>query len=599
MATHQRKQHRHTSSTTGRRRGRHCSLGEKSSRSLTRDNALGGRDATAAARANPTAGPTTLETGPPADQHGSPADHATQEAPPAQQTRTAGPQPSHDPRAPWGYYPGQYDPDDDPWNDVNQPDATAAQHPATPEGGGRTQATRQPAHHTHVVATHTHTPPPASHAHPRRHLPQLQPQSHLQYAVPPDVNQWGYTLIYHPPLGSPAATTTTAHTVTPAAPLCPQPPQDQDTCDPQPVCDRPSKPLQQQQRTTASTTPQRAPQPPDASSQEPHQEPNKLQQAAMRQHMRQNPTPANTPTASDSRRQEQAANDQDDTTRRPSPTTHTRSRRQQGGEGRPPTDDHGSMAPDTATQPPPTHQSPATAVTAASEGARQRGGQGAVNTQQPAAATAAGSAAPEPWQELEEHSAGGGAGSATQPKPYHEGHGDQRMRGKRFEAAVQTAFQQRGWHKLEEQTWREVAHYVGLREEDDEDEWARVLARGANQHRGTRMGADASPSRAKPPHAKQAATSTNFAELLNKHLLPWDTTGNPGQAQTGGGTSSTGHGGGSSSSHERPHAPAHASGAQATVAEGSTLNPNYWQTQQRGYTRARQSRQQTAPDPSG
>ena len=27
------------------------------------------------------------------------------------------------------------------------------------------------------------------------------------------------------------------------------------------------------------------------------------------------------------------------------------------------------------------------------------------------------------------------------------------------------AFQQRGWHKLEEQTWREVAHHVGLREE--------------------------------------------------------------------------------------------------------------------------------------
>ena len=232
----------------------------------------------------------------------------------------------------------------------------------------------------------------------------------------------------------------------------------------------------------------------------------------------------------------------------PQPTTA-------GGRGaasrQPPTDDHGSMAPDTATQPPPTHQSPATAVTAASEGAGQR--QGAANTQQPAAATAAGSAAPEPWQELEEHSAGGGAGSATQPKPYHEGQGDQRMRGKRNKAAAQMAKQQRGWHKLEEQTWREVAHYVGLREEDDEDE---LLTRGANQHRGTRVGADTSPSHAKPPHTKQAATSTNFAELLNRHLLPWDTTGNPGGAQTGGGTSSTGHGGGSSSSHERPHTPA-------------------------------------------
>ena len=39
--------------------------------------------------------------------------------------------------------------------------------------------------------------------------------------------------------------------------------------------------------------------------------------------------------------------------------------------------------------------------------------------------------------------------------------------------------------------------------------------------------------------------------------------------------------------------------AGITLAEGSTLNPNYWQTQQRGYTRARHTRQQTAPDPSG
>ena len=150
-------------------------------------------------------------------------------------------------------------------NDVNQPDATAAQHPTTPEGGGPNSGNTA-AGPPHPRGCDTHTPPPASHAHPRRHLPQLQPQSHLHYAVPPDVNQWGYTLIYHPPLDSPAATTTTAHTVTPAAPLCPQPPQDQDTCDPQPVCDRPSKPLQQQQRTTASTTPQRAPQPPEGDS---------------------------------------------------------------------------------------------------------------------------------------------------------------------------------------------------------------------------------------------------------------------------------------------------------------------------------------------
>ena len=60
-----------------------------------------------------------------------------------------------------------------------------------------------------------------------RHLPQLQPQSLLQYAVPPDVNQWGYTLIYHPPLDSHTATAATV-------PVCPQPQPDQATHNPQP-----------------------------------------------------------------------------------------------------------------------------------------------------------------------------------------------------------------------------------------------------------------------------------------------------------------------------------------------------------------------------
>ena len=60
-------------------------------------------------------------------------------------------------------------------------------------------------------------------------------------------------------------------------------------------------------------------------------------------------------------------------------------------------------------------------------------------------------------------------GRAMPQRPYHEGRGDQRMRGKRFKAAVQAAFAQRGWHKSEEETWKSVAHLVGMDEDDEED----------------------------------------------------------------------------------------------------------------------------------
>ena len=70
------------------------------------------------------------------------------------------------------------------------------------------------------------------------------------------------------------------------------------------------------------------------------------------------------------------------------------------------------------------------------------------------------------------------SGQASQPKPYHEGRGDQRMRGKRFKAAVQTAFGQRGWTKSDSETWKGVAHLVGMSEEDEEEEWAKIISRG-------------------------------------------------------------------------------------------------------------------------
>ena len=82
--------------------------------------------------------------------------------------------------------------------------------------------------------------------------------------------------------------------------------------------------------------------------------------------------------------------------------------------------------------------------------------------------------------ELEEvpSSSGGTTGGASQQRPYHEGRGDQRMRGKRFKAAVQAAFNQRGWTKDEAETWKGVAHLVGLSEEDEEETWAKALAEG-------------------------------------------------------------------------------------------------------------------------
>ena len=79
----------------------------------------------------------------------------------------------------------------------------------------------------------------------------------------------------------------------------------------------------------------------------------------------------------------------------------------------------------------------------------------------------------------------------------------------------------------------------------------RVLARGAAQHRGTRLGADARPAHTSPQH-QHARPTSNFADLLNKHLLSWNITGNPMGTQTGGGSSSGGHGGGSSPTKTKP-----------------------------------------------
>ena len=126
-----------------------------------------------------------------------------------------------------------------------------------------------------------------------------------------------------------------------------------------------------------------------------------------------------------------------------------------------------------------------------------------------------------PDAELDDDQPGGqGGGRATQ-RQYHEGHGDQRMRGKRFKAAVQAAFNQRGWTKGEDVTWKEVAHLVGLREEDEESEWARVLAEGPQ--RGARRQQARGGREQQPSHSDTAgggpppSRSVNFSAILNLH----------------------------------------------------------------------------------
>ena len=72
-----------------------------------------------------------------------------------------------------------------------------------------------------------------------------------------------------------------------------------------------------------------------------------------------------------------------------------------------------------------------------------------------------------PVAELEEADAPeqGGRGQKPAPLPRRPWRSEDE-RQNAFKAAVQTAFGQRGWTKGEEVTWKEVAHLVGLREED-------------------------------------------------------------------------------------------------------------------------------------
>ena len=124
-----------------------------------------------------------------------------------------------------------------------------------------------------------------------------------------------------------------------------------------------------------------------------------------------------------------------------------------------------------------------------------------------------------PERQQQQHTQQGGSvqNAPTQPTRNRWGRSlQQDCGGNASKRQCKTAYAQRGWVKRDDQTWKEeeVAHYVGLREEDDEEEWAKVLAHGAQATRGTRLG----PAATQPTAG--GTDTTDWSDLLNRHHLP-------------------------------------------------------------------------------
>ena len=58
------------------------------------------------------------------------------------------------------------------------------------------------------------------------------------------------------------------------------------------------------------------------------------------------------------------------------------------------------------------------------------------------------------------------------------------MRGKRFKATVQATFDVEGLQKPPSKTWRQVAWWVALDEDDDEEVWEQALQEATKAHVG-------------------------------------------------------------------------------------------------------------------
>lgn len=82
------------------------------------------------------------------------------------------------------------------------------------------------------------------------------------------------------------------------------------------------------------------------------------------------------------------------------------------------------------------------------------------------------------------------------------------MRGKRFKAAVQHVFDIKGMAKPEDKTWKEVAWWVDMHEEDSEIEWDRATQQAKHQaaRHGHNKGGTRTHQRDTPPRVTQSST---------------------------------------------------------------------------------------------
>ena len=93
------------------------------------------------------------------------------------------------------------------------------------------------------------------------------------------------------------------------------------------------------------------------------------------------------------------------------------------------------------------------------------------------------------------------------------------MRGKRFKAAVQHVFDIKGMAKLEDKTWKEVAWWVDMHEEDSETEWDRATQQAKHQAARRRHHKGGTRTHQVTPEQYQADRA-RFSQLLNLHLEP-------------------------------------------------------------------------------
>ena len=85
--------------------------------------------------------------------------------------------------------------------------------------------------------------------------------------------------------------------------------------------------------------------------------------------------------------------------------------------------------------------------------------------------------------------------------------------GKRFKAAVQHVFDMKGMTKPDEKTWKEVAWWVNMNEEDSETEWDRAIQQAKQQaarHRHHRDGTGNHPRGTTPRVEQYQADKARF-----------------------------------------------------------------------------------------